>query len=136
MEYSIYKVGGVVLLGKKLLVCKPKGKDFYIAPGGKVETGETPEEALVRELQEEVSITVQKEHLEPFGTFYAPAAGDETQMLRMDVFLVESWEGHIEPGHEIEIVEWVSSVVPENITLGSIFGHDVIPRLKQQKLIE
>lgn len=136
MEYSIYKVGGILLREKELLVCKPKGKDFYIAPGGKVERGEMPEDALVRELQEEVSISVQKKNLAPFGTFYAAAIGDTSRMLRMDVFVVGLWEGEISPGHEIESVEWVSSVVPGNMTLGSIFEHDVIPRLKQQGLIE
>ncbi|WP_290480645.1 NUDIX domain-containing protein, partial [Hyphomonas sp. UBA2660] len=54
--------------GRILLAQRPAGKPMaglWEFPGGKVETGETPERALVRELQEELSIMVDETSLKP-----------------------------------------------------------------------
>lgn len=128
---GIYKAAGIIIRDRKLLVTRTRGKGFFVAPGGKIEEGETPEQALCRELHEELGITVREEHLEPFGTFTAPAAGQEDRMLHMDVFAVTAYEGDIAPSHEVEEIRWVESDI-SGITLGSIFAHDVIPRLAHE----
>ncbi len=135
MNYDIHKIGGIILKDKKLLVTRSKGKDVFVAPGGKVEKNETAEEALTRELKEEISIEIKKDTLKEFGTFYAPAAGKEDSMLRMDVIIVKDWEGEIAPASEIEEIIWIDSNYPKDIKIGSIFEHEVIPRLKEGNLI-
>ncbi len=134
-HYDIYKSGGIILRDKKLLVEKSIGKDFYIAPGGSIEAGESSKQALVRELMEEFSITTHEEDFEPFGTFYAEAAGQETKVIRMDVFIVKKFEGEPTPSSEVEFIKWIDSDIPADIKVGSIFEHEVIPRLKERGLI-
>ena len=63
-------------------------------PGGKVEGGERPEEALVRELREELGIEVKPEALEPF-TF--ASHGYERFHLLMPLYLCRSWIGVVAP---------------------------------------
>lgn len=46
----IHKAAGILIQDGKLLVEKSYDKDFYISPGGSIEEGETPKQALVREL--------------------------------------------------------------------------------------
>jgi 8-oxo-dGTP diphosphatase len=133
---DIHKAAGVLLRDRKFLITRTHGKDFFIAPGGKVEVGETVTEALRRELQEELGISVAENDLKEFGVFYAPAAGSEDKFLQMDVFLVEKWEGEIAPASEVEEMMWIGSIVPEGIKLGSIFQHDVLPKLKEKNLID
>ena len=133
---DIYKAGGILIQDRKFLVTRSRGKDIFYAPGGRIEQGEDSESALVRELEEELSIRVKKEHLKPFGTFFHPGAGEEHLTIKMDVFLVEAWEGEIAPGNEIEEFLWISSSPPSNIKIGSIFGEEVLPRLKASGLIE
>jgi len=51
---------GIVQKENKILVCKRKDKDYYFFPGGHIEFGETAEQALIRELNEELEILVKK----------------------------------------------------------------------------
>jgi len=133
---DIYKAGGILIQDRKFLVTRSRGKDIFYAPGGRIEQGEDSEGALVRELEEELSIRVKKEHLKPFGTFLHPGAGEDHFTIKMDVFLVEAWEGEIVPGHEIEEFLWITSHPPSNLKIGSIFGEEVLPRLKAKGLID
>ena len=136
MHTDIHKAGGILIKDRRFLVTRNRGKDIFYAPGGKLEKSESPEEALIRELKEELSITVEEKDLEPFGTFTAPSAGDESHTIEMQVFRVNAWQGTITPTEEIKELAWISSTPPPTMKLGSIFGHKVLPRLKQQGLIE
>jgi mutator protein MutT len=133
---TIYKAGGILIKDRKVLLTKSFGKDHYIAPGGRLEGKETPEEALCRELQEELSIRVTAADLEPFGEFAHPAVGELDAVTVMYVFMVKQWQGEIVPAHEIERLAWVDSRMPTEIKIGSIFAEEVIPKLKNQGLID
>ncbi|MBU4332239.1 NUDIX domain-containing protein [Patescibacteria group bacterium] len=53
-------VRAVIQKDDKLLVCHEKGSDHYFTPGGHIEPGESAEEALKRELKEELDLTIKK----------------------------------------------------------------------------
>ncbi|MFA6502794.1 MAG: NUDIX domain-containing protein [Candidatus Paceibacterota bacterium] len=134
-KIDIHKAGGILIRDRKFLVSRTKGKSFFISPGGKLQMGETPEAALLRELNEELGIEVAVPDLEEFGTFYAPAAEQEDRLLRMDVFVVNKWDGEVRPSSEIEEIRWIDSS-STGIPLGSIFEHEVLPRLRKEGLID
>ncbi len=83
---------------RRILVQKrPQGKPLaglWEFPGGKIEAGESPEDALVRELQEELDIKVSPSALVPF-TFASERLGDSHLLLML--YLVEQWEGVPQP---------------------------------------
>ncbi len=132
---DIHKAAGIIIKERKLLVEKSHNKQFYIAPGGSIEHGETPKQALVRELMEEFQIEVSEDSLEEFGTFTAEAAGQQGKIVEMNVFIVKAWRGEPTPDHEVEKILWIDSNIPSDIHVGSIFEHEVIPRLKSANLI-
>jgi 8-oxo-dGTP diphosphatase len=132
---DIHKAGGVIVRDGKLLVTRSKGKSFFVAPGGKLEAGETARQALVRELKEELNIVVAEADLTDFGTFHAEVIKEPGRQIQMDVFTVTGWAGEITPSHEIEEVRWVDSNLPHDMELGSIFHHEVLPRLKEQGFV-
>lgn len=53
-------VRGIIENNGSILLCRDKGKDYYFFPGGHIEFGETAEQALIRELNEELNILVKK----------------------------------------------------------------------------
>ena len=92
--------------GRILLAQRPVGKQLaglWEFPGGKLEPGETPEAALVRELEEELSIRVNESVLEPmtFASFTYP-----TFHLLMPLYACKKWSGSIHP-REGQAVAWV-----------------------------
>ncbi len=98
-----------------------------------METGESVEACLKRELIEEIGISF--EMMAPFGEFFAPAVGSKEKILRMDVFLIPEWKGEPRASNEIEEIRWVDTEQASNMKMGSIFAHEVIPRLNSAKLI-
>lgn len=133
---DIHKVAGILIKDRKILVEKDIDKDFFIAPGGKPESGESDTQTLVRELQEELLISVDPVNLEKIGTYTAPAAGQEHRTVYMQVYLVKKWTGTITPGHKVEELLWINSLTPAEIKVGSIFQHEVVPILKNRNLID
>ena len=82
--------------GRVLLAKRPPGRSLaglWEFPGGKVEKGETPEAALVRELEEELGIRVQASCLAPL-TF--ASHGYETFHLLMPLYVCRRWEGDVQ----------------------------------------
>jgi len=133
---DIYKAAGIILKDRKMLVERSQGKPAFIGPGGRIEAGETALQALVRELKEEFQIGVAESDLKSFGTFSAEAANHPGQQVHMEVFIVSRWSGDIRPAAEIEEIMWLTSNLPTNVTLGSIFAHEIVPKLKAQNLID
>lgn len=83
--------------GRVLIARRPEGKSMaglWEFPGGKVEPGETPEEALIREIREELTIEVCKPCLAPLS--FASHEYDEFHLL-MPLFMCRNWEGEIVP---------------------------------------
>jgi 8-oxo-dGTP diphosphatase len=133
---DIHKAAGIIIKDRKLLVERSKNKQFFIAPGGSIEEGETAPEALVRELKEEFDIDVAEEDLEEFGTFYDQAAGQEHLTFREDVFWVRKWEGEPTPSSEVEEIAWLTTDIPKDMKVGSTFEFQVMPRLKKLRAID
>ncbi len=92
--------------GRVLIAQRPQGKQLaglWEFPGGKVEAGETPELALIRELDEELGIVVKEACLAPF--VFASHTYADFHLL-MPLFLIRRWEGEPE-AREHTAIKWV-----------------------------
>ena len=92
--------------GRVLVAQRPAGKSMaglWEFPGGKVEAGERPEEALISELAEELGIAVREACLAPF-TFASHTYPDFH--LLMPLYLCRRWEGIVRPC-EGQALKWL-----------------------------
>ena len=89
--------------GKLLLARRPAGKSLaglWEYPGGKIEAGETPKEALARELEEELNITVLPSEMHQFEKTVFEY---EAFISNMELFICFSWSGDPTPKEGQEI---------------------------------
>ena len=106
---KVVLVSAVALLDKDnrvLLAQRPKGKSMeglWEFPGGKVEPGESPEGALVRELHEELGIETWNSCLAPLT--FASHSYDDFHLL-MPLFACRKWNGIVSP-REGQALAWV-----------------------------
>jgi 8-oxo-dGTP diphosphatase len=92
--------------GRVLIAQRPEGKSMaglWEFPGGKVETGERPEQSLIRELKEELGIVVKEDCLAPL-TFASHLYPDFH--LLMPLYVCRRWEGFVE-AQEGQRLKWV-----------------------------
>ena len=107
---SLVLVAAVALVdvdGRVLIAQRPAGKSMaglWEFPGGKVDAGETPEQALVRELREELGIETATSCLAPIAF---ASHGYETFHLLMPVFACRKWNGIPQP-REGQTLKWVA----------------------------
>ena len=92
---------------KRVLIAqRPEGKalaGLWEFPGGKMDAGERPEQALIRELHEELGIRVKEPCLAPLT--FASYAYPEFHLL-MPLYICRRWEGMVQPREE-QIIKWV-----------------------------
>ncbi len=95
--------------GRILLTQRPEGKSMaglWEFPGGKIDTGETPEQALIRELYEELQIEIAAEDLEILT--FASHRYEKFHLL-MPVFAVRHWQGDIQLKEGQGGMAWVAA---------------------------
>lgn len=129
----IDKVAWILIRGRKVLGVRSKGKDTPFTPGGKREGNESDAEALVREIQEELSVALQPSSITYLNTFVAQAYGKpEGTHVELKCYSAD-FRGVLRVDAEIEAMEWLTSADTPRL---SIPFQKVIAWLKEKELID
>ena len=132
MKKEIDKLAWLYIQDGKLLNARSKNKALYYIPGGKREKGETDEQALIREIKEEVSVDLIAGSIKYIGTFKALADGkDDGTIVKLTCYSAD-YKGELTPDAEIEEISFLNY---EDRSLCSAGGIKVMEFLKQQGLL-
>lgn len=99
-------------------------------PGGKLEPGELPEAALMRELKEELNFSVTIDELDPVGQFKDIAANEPNHIVCAHIFRISTNITYFEPTAEIEEVIWYEPEQYKHVKLAPLTQNHLIPLLK------
>ena len=129
----IDKLAWIEIKENQILLTKSFGKDKYYIPGGKREIGETDEQALSREIYEELSVNLDKNTLKFVGIFEAQAHGQaEGVFVKMTCYSAD-YSGELNVSSEIEAMELFKYADKDKVV-----GVDklIFEHLKENKLLD
>jgi len=130
-------VGTMFFNDKKLLIDKPRKRRTYQMIGGRVEEGELPIEAAIRESYEELGngVTLDTSLFKFVMDFEEIATSDPNQKIHFYVFKYEgNLEGELETSDEIEAFLWYESKMGSDI-LSNTLKNEVVPYCLKNGLI-
>lgn len=133
MKNYIDKLAYIHIVDQKILMSLSKGKDTWYIPGGKRDGDETDEQALMREVDEELSVKLLPQSIKKYGVFEAQAHGHpEGVIVRMTCY-TSDYEGELLPASEIEKLEFFPW---SRKSESSVVDHLIFDDLKNKKLIQ
>ena len=129
----IDKLGLIALLHNKIAMVRSHNKELFYIPGGKREDGETDEQALCREIEEELTLNLETHSIRFYGEFTGLADGkqDGTQ-VRIRCYFAD-FQGTPTPAAEIAELAWFDSC---DLSLCSTAAVSVLSKLKQDGKIK
>ena len=129
---EIDKLAWLNIQHHRVLAVRSKGKALYYIPGGKREAAETDEQALTREIREELSVDLQQESLNYYDTFRAQADGKPMGTEVKITCYQAQHSGKLATASEIEEMRWLSYSDRDKC---SLVVQIILDQLKQQQLI-
>lgn len=122
-----------VVRDRTVLMVTARGRDVYYLPGGKVDPGETAEQAAAREAFEEVSLPLETADLEELFEVRTQAHGEpDGRLVHMRVFRARTTDAPV-PSNEVGAIHWTTSADAGRCPPA---GVEVLRRLVELDLID
>ncbi|MFG0379798.1 NUDIX domain-containing protein [Pseudomonas sp. zbq_18] len=114
----------------RLLLVRKRDTQAFMLPGGKLEPGESAIAGLLRELHEELQLSLPSDQLQPLGNFRAPAANEADTEIQAQVFIA-ALPHAVAPAAELEELRWHCPASHDSDDLAPLLRRHVLPRLRE-----
>ncbi len=112
----------------RMLVVRKRGTSAFRQPGGKIEIGESPVCALIRELREELGVVVEAAACSPLGVRSAPAAFEPGITVEAETFHVVG-VASVASGAEVVELGWIDAGNMQGLALAPLTRDCMLPLL-------
>lgn len=131
MTQTVLAIAAACLLDDegRLLLVRKRGTRAFMLPGGKREAGESPLEALQRELQEELGLALPASALTPLGQFQAQAANEPDTRVDAHIYLA-ALPHPVSAAAELEELAWLARGEVPGANLAPLLREKVLPALQ------
>ena len=121
-------IAAAVLLNarRQMLVVRKRGTTQFMQPGGKIDPGVTPEQALHRELAEEIGLTLPENAARYEGIFREEAANETGAEVVAHAFVAQL-NIDVTPQAEIEEVRWLDLDAASNLPIAKLTETRMLP---------
>ncbi|WP_294904529.1 NUDIX hydrolase [Tatumella sp. UBA2305] len=130
-EINVIRIAAAVITDKqqRMLLVRKKNTRYFMQPGGKIEPQESAQIAVIRELQEELGVSLEASQLKPMGEFTDIAANEPGYIVQATLFRHEQPLSEVAAAAEIEEVRWVSREEASTVLLAPLTKNIIIPRV-------
>ncbi|MBB1140787.1 NUDIX domain-containing protein [Myroides sp. WP-1] len=116
-----------------LLTVRKKGSIYYMMAGGKIEPGETPIEALQRELKEELDLAIESHLIHHLGTHQTQAVNEANTIVHATIYHLKLVNPILVPHAELEEIRWLTYDTYQQVPLAHLLEEFSIPIWLQNK---
>ncbi|MGR2706484.1 NUDIX domain-containing protein [Pseudomonas sp. ArH3a] len=126
------RIAAALLIGSdgQTLLVRKRGTQAFMQPGGKIDAGEQPAQALARELFEELNLRIEPSDAVYLGHFSAPAANEPGFTVQAELFQVHI-DVAVMPAAEIEEVRWIDPAGDGGLQLAPLTRDLILPFYRQ-----
>ncbi len=112
----------------RTVVVRKRGTTTFIQPGGKLEPGEAPADAVCREVEEELGLRITPDQLTFVGRFEGAAVNEADSSVIAHAFRIET-DATVTIAAEIEELAWIDPAEPGDIVLAPLTRDEFLPLL-------
>lgn len=123
-------ISAAIILNERgqMLLVRKKNTARFMQAGGKIETNESPLQALLRELHEELQIQPDLATIHYHGMFHAPAANEPNHVVHAHIYQL-TWHNPIHIAAELEEAHWKLPRDAKQLPLAPLTEHIILPLL-------
>lgn len=137
MTFTTLRIATACLVDEagRVLAVRKRGTQAFMLPGGKIEAGETPQQAVERELLEELGLRIDPSLLHALGHFQSRAANEPNHWVEADVFFTRL-NSPVKAQAEIDALKWLELHAERQGQLAPLLREQVLPALRQRLLTD